>query len=184
MQEIQADPWATDLNNDNEVLSATMNMLRLIYMEAKLSVGYHSHETVVTTATLVGGDVGFRHYSAHSAFEMTNLISNEMHKLFIKFLQESRGPLSLIIDGSTTKSNLHLMAVLIQVIEPVGPVCHFYKLINMGSRGDAQSIVDAMVNQFKLDNIWSIMKSRLKAITFDGANVSENIFQLPVLLLC
>ena len=56
-----------------------------------------------------------------------------------------------------------------------GPVCHFYKLINMRSRGDAQSIVDAMVNQFKLDNIWSIMKSRLKAITFDGANVSENI---------
>ena len=61
---------------------------------------------------------------------------------------------------------------LVQVIEPIGPVCHFYKLVSMGSHADATTIVNHMETQFKADKIWSILETRLKAFTSDGANVS------------
>ena len=46
------------------------------------------------------------------------------------------------------------------------------KLLNMGSKADAGTIVDHMEAQFRTDNIWTIFETRLKAITTDGANVS------------
>ena len=42
----------------------------------------------------------------------------------------------------------------------------------MGSKANAETIVDHMEAQFRTDNIWTIFETRLKAITTDGANVS------------
>ena len=52
-----------------------------------------------------------------------------MHKLLVQYIIDTNGPLGVIIDGSTTKSNLHLLAVLITINEPIGKK-HFLKVLN------------------------------------------------------
>ena len=53
-----------------------------------------------------------------------------MHKLLVQYIIDTNGPLGVIIDGSTTKSNLHLLAVLITINEPIGKK-HFLKVLKI-----------------------------------------------------
>ena len=118
---------------------------------------------------LNGCDMGTHHFSHKSAVSMTNSISTSMHGLLLKKIKTENLPLGLILDGSTDSSNNHYIALLFQLLEDNLPKVHFYRLVTLGSKENADAMVEKIVNAFKEDNIFLDMKKKLVAFTSDGA---------------
>ena len=64
-----------------------------------------------------GLDMGSQCKYAATLTNMAVSISNSMHNRLKTSLQQSSSPISIIVDGSTDKSNKHLLAVLFQTLE-------------------------------------------------------------------
>lgn len=81
---------------NSEMLRATSNVIRTVYVINKLAVAFSSHSPIVTLQKLNGVKMGVHHYDRKGATRMTESISNNMHKTLIQSLIQNDAPISLM----------------------------------------------------------------------------------------
>ena len=90
------------------------------------------------------------HRDRMSASRMALSISDSMHIDFLKYLTITyKGPLSLIVDGTTDLTQMHQFALIIRAVKDGIPRDYFYHLIELKSEQDAVCKVEKMEWQNK-----------------------------------
>lgn len=92
---------------DNKYLEVTARIIRTVYVVNKLSLPFSDHTALVTLQKLNGLNMGSHNFERSGCTKMTQDISNHMHDSLIDSLIESNMPISIFIDDSTDKGNIH-----------------------------------------------------------------------------
>ena len=138
------------------------------------------------------------HFSPYSAMQMSNTISSAMKNSLVDYIKSTPYPVGLICDGSTTQSNIHLFAILFQVIDKNNsPTCHFYtvslflisryvptwmklvsiknwlpnfQFVELHKFADAKTITNTVIEELKKSTLYPALQQKLLSFTSDGKN--------------
>ena len=103
---------------------------------------------------------------------MARFMSQSIHTNLIKYLQTYDGPISVMLDGSTDRSQNHYLTVYLQALEQERTaVVHFYKLFSIGTIGTAEELLKALIEEFEKDIMLEYLKNNLIGYGSDGASV-------------
>src|SRR5207248_10172520 len=112
---------------------------------------------------------------------MIAFISQVMHEKLILSLVKRKRPISLILDGTTTKGeqNHYLITYFMTLEDGIRPMVYFYKLILMPSDETAVSVRETLVNEWKKEKVdnkdvgfYDFMEQYLYGMGSDGAAVN------------
>lgn len=92
----------------------TAKVFRTAYKVAKENQSFHNFETEVDLQELNGVDMGRILHSTNACINIVNHISDEMKKNLVKDIVKSNRKISLIIDESTTVSNVSALIVYVR----------------------------------------------------------------------
>lgn len=148
-------------------------MFRTVFLEIKRNIPLNTHQSLVSLQELHGVPMGFHHYHRKSATEMMNSMSNYMHKQLVDYMFYSNLPFSIIIDGSTDKSNNHYLIIYFQLLENDVPILCFYKLVETSSTVTAKGYFESIQKAMYTEDVdfYGYFKKHLVGYVSDGEKV-------------
>ena len=150
----------------------TSKVMLSVYSAVKhMGASFQSMEHLVDLQEINGLDMGSQCKTAATLTNMAASISKTMHNRLITSLQQSSSPISIIVDGSTDKSNKHLLAVLFQTLEEDVPVTYYYGLLELKTDETAEGQTDVLMDKLKTDLLFPQIKNRVISFVSDGASV-------------
>ena len=137
--------------------------MRTVFNAAKNHQSLSSHvNNVKLQQDNFGPDsMGTKCANYNAARDMTMAISEVIQKDLVEKIRTMNEPFSLILDGSTDRTQDHVLAVLFQWVTPEGEIQEgFYKLIKIGFDESAKGQFLAFEKEMKEDMLWDAAKER------------------------
>ena len=148
----------------------TARVMRTVYTAVKhLSASYNSMKYLITLQEQHGLKLGGQCKSAATHTKMVATISNLMHQKLIDSIKTNRNPMSLIVDASTDKGNIHQLSVLFHTLENEVPTTYLYGLLELGTNQGAEAQTTTLVDQLKEDGLFNHVKKHTISFVSDGA---------------
>ena len=94
----------------------TNRHMRTVFVAAKKYLSFQSHCPMVRMQEINGIDMGHLCCNGQAAQKMALAISRVYHRELVAEICDSDKPFSVILDGSTDRSQAHTMAVLFQYV--------------------------------------------------------------------
>ena len=164
--------------NEEEHMVVTTRVMRSVYTAVRhLAASYNSMKYLITLQEQHGLNLGTQCKSRQTHTEMTAIISRLMHDKLIESIKTNGNPLSIIVDASTDKGNIHQLVVLFHTLENEVPNTYLYGLLPLGTVTTAQAQTDVLIDQLKKDGMYDHVKNHIISFVSDGA---RRVFQLLV----
>lgn len=151
------------------LMQSTEDMFRTVYWFVKNNIALSKFASYIRHATRLGHLRNVkRHTDRFSANRMMDYISRTMHRNLIRFLKESKTPLSLIVDGSSDSTQNACFMIMLQYVEHHLPVTRIYSVMQVESE-ESEKLFQYMEDMFTKDGIIGNIGDQLMGFTSDGA---------------
>lgn len=156
----------------NGLLKVTSRMFRTVFAEIKMNIPFYSHPKMVELHKTNGLDMGIHHYDKTAATKMMSCMSAHMHRLLLQHMVSQNLPFSIIIDGSSDKTDIHYLIIYFQILENNIPSVVFYRLIQTSSDVTALGYFNSIINAIKSEEVdlHTYMRNNLIGYISDGEN--------------
>ena len=157
---------------DNEHIEKTNYVFNTVYYLAQTNRPYTDHPDLTDLQKKNGLSVGRILQSNVSAQVITDFISKEMRKKTMTLVKESGSDLTVMIDESTTVSEISCLAVYLRCsINQSGPITFLLQLVELKSM-TAENILIALLNCLERNGIdENYLSEHLVGFCSDGASV-------------
>lgn len=120
-----------------EKIEITKRVFNTAYTIARKNIPFNTHAALVEMQKMNGVDMGKVLFSNHSCGNIITYIAQSMVKKLVEFVLESDSYFSILLDESTTCSNLTALIVYLRITGPDGEPCNsFFSLVELeGTRG-------------------------------------------------
>lgn len=162
------------VDNERGVSIATINMLKLVYIEVKANVPTENHHIFIELLKDIGANIGNVHVNKKKFNVMLEFISDMFHdrlKNLLTHAQACNMPLGLLLDGSQKEGGDHVMSISMITMQDNLPYTMFYRLLDYSKDMSAKGILSVIVAALKEDDIYDLVKNSLYGISSDGAAV-------------
>ena len=168
--ELDIDYFAARSNLDKKynIYSATSKMFLTVYAEIRSNLPFINHHYLVELQKANGLDLGHYFANRDGATRITESISLQMHYKLLENLKSHARPISIIIDLS--EAGFHYLCIMLQTIENKRTVIYFYKIIKLDEDETGEGIYNAIIEQFKEDDLFDYIKQNLVGFASDGAS--------------
>ena len=159
---------------NSKMLDTTKRVFRTSYFIAKKDRPLNDHQELIDLQIQNGIDMGIGLRTRFSATKIIDHIANEMRSTMCKTFKESKGKLSILIDESSTKSDISTLIVYLKAqLEMSGePQFLFLDLVDLKNGESADEIYKTLLaclqrRRFDMD----YLQKHFIAFTSDGASV-------------
>ena len=159
---------------NSKMLDTTKRVFRTSYFIAKKDRPLNDHQELIHLQIQNGIDMGIGLHSRFSATAIIDHIANEMRSTICKAIKESKGKLSILVDESTTVSDISTLIVYLKAqLEMSGePQFLFLDLVELTNGEGADNIHKALLACLKWHGFdMDYLQKHFIAFTSDGASV-------------
>lgn len=159
---------------NSKMFDTTKRVFRTSYFIAKKDRPLNDHQELIDLQIQNGIDMGIGLHSRFSATTIIDHIANEMRSMVCTAIRESKGKLSILIDESTTVSDISTLIVYLKAqLEISGkPQFLFLDLVELTNGEGADNIHKALVACLKQHGFdMDYLQKHFIAFTSDGASV-------------
>lgn len=115
---------------------------------------------------------GLAYYSGYTS--IVEFLSIEFHDQLVNTLKDRNEPVGILVDGSDSRNKNQMFSVYIVTLEGNVPHAYFYRILNVSTDLTARGMLESLLEAFEGDGILDFMRTKLFAISFDGASVMMN----------
>uniref|UniRef100_A0A914ZD16 DUF4371 domain-containing protein n=1 Tax=Panagrolaimus superbus TaxID=310955 RepID=A0A914ZD16_9BILA len=151
--------------------SIASKVFRTAYVVVKRHISFRIFPDLIKLQQLNGAlPAAVSHGNRRSFGRIIGVIARSLRNSLIYTLKTFQPPVSIILDASSDSQNRQFLMVYIQFAHELKPEVRLYKVFEIQSE-TAAAMKEVILEQFKLDGIYEIMKKKLIGFMSDSAAV-------------